>query len=176
MVRFIRSKSAYRYFLAKINRAGTFNDCYSFGRQYDATPAARVTALLAQRCEKEPDTDALERYAKVTGESELSQSEKGLSILATVGSTSPFIGLFGTVWGIMEAFIGIGKYGSPNLAVVAPGIAEALVCTAAGLVVAVPAVIGYNHFVGRVREEARRIETAAEIVLSLHRRFASGVR
>jgi biopolymer transport protein ExbB len=70
----------------------------------------------------------------------------GMGILATIGSTSPFVGLFGTVWGIMNSFIGISKSQTTNLAVVAPGIAEALLATAIGLVAAIPAVIIYNHF------------------------------
>ena len=68
------------------------------------------------------------------------------SVLATIGATSPFVGLFGTVWGIMNSFIGISKSQTTNLAVVAPGIAEALLATAIGLVAAIPAVIIYNHF------------------------------
>jgi biopolymer transport protein ExbB len=70
----------------------------------------------------------------------------GMGILATIGSTSPFVGLFGTVWGIMNSFIGISKAQTTNLAVVAPGIAEALLATACGLAAAIPAVIIYNHF------------------------------
>src|SRR4051812_1464425 len=70
----------------------------------------------------------------------------GMGALATIGSTSPFVGLFGTVWGIMNSFIGIAKAQTTNLAVVAPGIAEALLATAIGLVAAIPAVIFYNHF------------------------------
>ena len=70
----------------------------------------------------------------------------GMGLLATIGATSPFIGLFGTVWGIMNSFIGISKSQTTNLAVVAPGIAEALLATAFGLVAAIPAVIIYNHF------------------------------
>ncbi len=71
---------------------------------------------------------------------------RGLGLLATIGSISPFVGLFGTVWGIMNSFIGIAKSNTTNLAVVAPGIAEALLATAIGLVAAIPAVIIYNHF------------------------------
>ena len=70
----------------------------------------------------------------------------GMAMLATIGATSPFVGLFGTVWGIMNSFIGISKAQTTNLAVVAPGIAEALLATAIGLVAAIPAVIIYNHF------------------------------
>jgi biopolymer transport protein ExbB len=70
----------------------------------------------------------------------------GMGVLATIGATSPFVGLFGTVWGIMNSFIGISKSQTTNLAVVAPGIAEALLATAFGLAAAIPAVIIYNHF------------------------------
>jgi biopolymer transport protein TolQ len=76
--------------------------------------------------------------------------EKFLTFLATTGSTAPFIGLFGTVWGIMDSFRGIGQTGNASLAVVAPGISEALVATAIGLVAAIPAVVAYNHFVNKV--------------------------
>jgi biopolymer transport protein TolQ len=71
--------------------------------------------------------------------------------LATTGNTAPFIGLFGTVWGIMNSFVGIGRMGSANLAVVAPGISEALVATAAGLAAAIPAVIAFNYFMSKIR-------------------------
>jgi biopolymer transport protein ExbB len=71
---------------------------------------------------------------------------QGMAVLATVGATSPFVGLFGTVWGIMNSFIGISKAQTTNLAVVAPGIAEALLATAIGLAAAIPAVVIYNHF------------------------------
>jgi biopolymer transport protein TolQ len=83
--------------------------------------------------------------------SEITRLEKYTTFLATTGSTAPFIGLFGTVWGIMTAFKGIGETGSASLAVVAPGIAEALIATAIGLVAAIPAVMGYNHFQNRIR-------------------------
>jgi biopolymer transport protein ExbB len=81
----------------------------------------------------------------------------GMGLLATIGATSPFVGLFGTVWGIMNSFIGISKAQTTNLAVVAPGIAEALLATAIGLVAAIPAVIIYNHF-------ARVTKTYLELV------------
>jgi len=82
---------------------------------------------------------------------ELTQLGKTLPFLATTGNTTPFIGLFGTVWGIMNAFRGIGMRGSANLAVVAPGISEALIATAAGLAAAIPAVVAYNYFTNKVR-------------------------
>ncbi|MFQ5804461.1 MAG: MotA/TolQ/ExbB proton channel family protein [Candidatus Methylomirabilales bacterium] len=95
------------------------------------------------------------RYASLK---ELSQMERHLTFLATTGSVTPFIGLFGTVWGIINAFVGIGAAGSANLGAVAPGIAEALIATAAGLAAAIPAVIGYNYFVNRIRGIGTRLD------------------
>jgi biopolymer transport protein TolQ len=84
--------------------------------------------------------------------------DRNLGILATTGSVAPFIGLFGTVWGIMDAFQGIGLTGSASLAAVAPGISEALVTTAAGLAAAIPAVVGYNLLLARARRLGARID------------------
>jgi biopolymer transport protein TolQ len=83
--------------------------------------------------------------------SEISRLEKNLGFLATTGSTAPFIGLFGTVWGIMDAFRQIGIRGAASLATVAPGISEALIATAFGLLAAIPAVVAYNYFLGKIR-------------------------
>lgn len=94
--------------------------------------------------------DNLERSLKKASIDQNKRLERSLSFLATTGNTTPFIGLFGTVWGIMESFRGIGLKGSANLAVVAPGISEALIATAAGLAAAIPAVVAYNYFSQRV--------------------------
>lgn len=99
---------------------------------------------------------------------EIRRVEKGMSWMATTGSVTPFIGLFGTVWGVMDAFSGLGTAGAASLRVVAPGIAEALVTTAAGLFTAIPAVIFYNQFLQNIRDLAQRmdsfaLEVAAEI-------------
>ncbi|HEY8370232.1 MAG TPA: protein TolQ [Thermodesulfobacteriota bacterium] len=90
--------------------------------------------------------------------SEITRLERFLGFLATTGSTTPFIGLFGTVWGIMTSFIGIGRAGAATLAVVAPGIAEALIATAVGLAAAIPAVISYNYFLTRVKVLATEMD------------------
>ncbi len=95
--------------------------------------------------------DNISRALRRATTSEITRLEKYTTFLATTGSTAPFIGLFGTVWGIMTAFKGIGESGSASLAVVAPGIAEALIATAIGLVAAIPAVMGYNHFQNKIR-------------------------
>jgi biopolymer transport protein ExbB len=88
---------------------------------------------------------AASRFAEIA-RAEARRIRLGMGPLATIGATSPFVGLFGTVWGIMNSFIGISKSQTTNLAVVAPGIAEALLATAFGLAAAIPAVIIYNHF------------------------------
>jgi len=98
---------------------------------------------------------------------EVRHVEKGMSWLATTGAVSPFIGLFGTVWGIIDAFSGLGSAGAASLRAVAPGIAEALVTTAAGLFAAIPAVIFYNHFLQNIRDLAQRLDTFALEVTAL---------
>ena len=108
-----------------------------------ATHEARLSAGIAG------DGGIKERAASRFAEISRAEGRRirvGMGLLATIGSTSPFIGLFGTVWGIMNSFIGISKAQTTNLAVVAPGIAEALLATAIGLAAAIPAVIIYNHF------------------------------
>jgi biopolymer transport protein TolQ len=96
--------------------------------------------------------------------------EKYLTFLATTGSTAPFIGLFGTVWGIMTAFRNIGATGSANLATVAPGIAEALIATAMGLFAAIPAVVAYNFFIHRVRVVTKDMENfSTDLINSIER-------
>jgi biopolymer transport protein TolQ len=95
--------------------------------------------------------DNIKRSLRRAVNMELTGLGRALPFLATTGNTTPFIGLFGTVWGIMNAFRGIGLKGSANLAVVAPGISEALVATAAGLAAAIPAVVAFNYFHNKVR-------------------------
>lgn len=116
-------------------------------------------------------TETIERAIKKAAASELSRLERFLSFLATTGSTAPFIGLFGTVWGIMIAFRRIGQTGSASLAVVAPGISEALIATAVGLFAAIPAVIAYNHFVSRLREVNGDLDSFATDLLNLLSRY-----
>jgi biopolymer transport protein TolQ len=102
--------------------------------------------------------EKVRRRLEETAAGEAEKLDKNLGILATTGSVTPFIGLFGTVWGIMNAFQGIGLTGSASLAAVAPGISEALVTTAAGLFAAIPAVIGYNLLLARARRLGARID------------------
>jgi biopolymer transport protein TolQ len=105
---------------------------------------------------------------------ETQRLEKYLTFLATTGSTAPFIGLFGTVWGIMDAFRGIGQTGSASLAVVAPGISEALVATAIGLAAAIPAVMGYNHFLSKVNVLVGEMDNFSQEFLNIVERMERG--
>lgn len=115
--------------------------------------------------------DNVERAMNRACGSETSKLEASLGFLATTGSASPFIGLFGTVWGIMDTFKGIGARGSATLAVVAPGISEALIATAAGLAAAIPAVIFYNYYLNQNREMALDMDNFASELLNIVERF-----
>ncbi|HEU5321261.1 MAG TPA: MotA/TolQ/ExbB proton channel family protein, partial [Methylomirabilota bacterium] len=153
-------------------------------RKYRESPLAQIYAAAYQEVAGIPEVvdpviddgdeglsrerlEAVDRAMRRAAALEVSQLERYLPFLATTASATPFIGLFGTVWGVMSAFHGIGAQGSANLAVVAPGISEALVATAAGLGAAIPAVIGYNYFVNRVKHWATEMEGFALDLLNL---------
>lgn len=111
--------------------------------------------------------DAVHRAMRVALNREVDELETNLSFLATVGSTSPYIGLFGTVWGIMNSFRSLGVAQQATIASVAPGIAEALIATAMGLFAAIPAVIAYNRFSNHVERLISRYETFTEEFISI---------
>jgi biopolymer transport protein TolQ len=111
---------------------------------------------------------------QVAAGEEVRRLEKGMSSLATIASVSPFIGLFGTVWGVMDSFAGLGDAGAASLRAVAPGISEALVTTAAGLFAAIPALIAYNHYLHNIRAVAARMtDFAAEFVAKVETLYSS---
>ena len=118
----------------------------------------------------EGDIDNVERALRRTATNELTSLETMLPFLATTGATAPFIGLFGTVWGIMNSFIGIRNEGSAGIEAVAPGIAEALIVTAIGLLAAIPAVMAYNYFVRRIRVLEAEMEAFQNDYLNIVRR------
>ncbi|EJL80542.1 TolQ protein [Polaromonas sp. CF318] len=119
---------------------------------------------LRERHITDPGTllDGARRAMRASYQRELDAIESNLSFLATVGSVSPYVGLFGTVWGIMHAFTGLAALEQVTLATVAPGIAEALVATAIGLFAAIPAVVAYNRFSHDIDRVANRLETFIE--------------
>ena len=107
------------------------------------------------------------RILEISGDRELKLIEKNFTFLATVGSTAPFIGLFGTVWGIMNSFQSIAISRNTSLAIVAPGIAEALFATALGLLAAIPAVVAYNKFSSDYKKYGQRIENFSKRFISI---------
>ncbi len=137
-------------FLKSYNSSRDIKSLFIASRSLALSPFANIfRSTYADGLRDRAETKRmLRRYEAL----ESAKLEKYLSFLATTGSTTPFIGLFGTVWGIMNAFRGIGAAGSASLAVVAPGIAEALITTAAGLAAAIPAVIAYNYYLSRARQ------------------------
>lgn len=120
-----------------------------------------------------PAVVGAQRAMRVAESRELEKLEGNLSFLATVGSTSPYVGLFGTVWGIMNSFLSLGQMQQASLAVVAPGIAEALIATAMGLFAAIPAVIAYNRFSDGVDRVAATYENFREEFTTLLERHSS---
>ncbi len=114
--------------------------------------------------------DNLQRALNKAIDQEVSALEDRLTVLATIGSTGPFIGLFGTVWGIMSSFQQIGVTGTANLAVVAPGISEALIATAIGLAAAIPAVVFYNHFLTLLKKQELTLTTFSSDFLNIAKR------
>ncbi|MBI4690923.1 MAG: MotA/TolQ/ExbB proton channel family protein [Nitrospirae bacterium] len=163
----------YRYFSKANRETDIFLRTYRAGRDtkgllhvtktIDLSPLANIFKFTFS--ETVSDRAEIKRSLRRYGALESAKLEKYLSFLATTGSTTPFIGLFGTVWGIMNAFRGIGAAGSASLAVVAPGIAEALITTAAGLAAAIPAVIAYNYYLSRARQMIIEMEDFSEELL-----------
>ena len=178
--RFVRTFREARRFsvvlaAAKKHRDSALAQLYAAGGQELAT--ALGGAEGADRFFDESDEgvgaerlDSMSRAMRRAATAEVARLERYLPFLATTASAAPFIGLFGTVWGVMSAFHGIGTQGSASLAVVAPGISEALIATAAGLAAAIPAVMGYNFFVNRVKHWAVEMEGFALDLLNLFAR------
>ena len=169
--------------LARIRRANedferefwagkNINELYAdAAKRADGSPMARIFAsgmreFLKLRERRVTDAGALldgaRRAMRASFQREMDAVEANLSFLATVGSVSPYVGLFGTVWGIMHAFVGLANMTQVTLATVAPGIAEALVATAIGLFAAIPAVIAYNRFARDIDRIAIQLETFIE--------------
>ena len=165
------------YAAAKKHRGSPFAQLYLAGGQEMAATVGG--AEIAERMLEEADEglpperlDAINRAMRRAAGREIERMERYLPFLATTASSAPFIGLFGTVWGIMTSFQNIGAQGSANLAVVAPGISEALIATAAGLGAAIPAVIGYNFYVNRVKYWASEMDGFALDLLNAFARSA----
>ena len=129
--------------------------------------AAMVELLKTKRQSSSVQAARVGRILEIATDNEMRKIEKNFTFLATIGSTAPFIGLFGTVWGIMNSFQSIAISRNTSLAIVAPGIAEALFATALGLLAAIPAVVAYNKFNSDSRRYFSRIENFSKRFLSI---------
>lgn len=145
--------------VAQLFRAG-YAEIQRFGKLQNPGTSKNGSPMLSM-------VDVVDRTLKKTMIDQGNRMEKAISFLATTGNTTPFIGLFGTVWGIMEAFRGIGMKGAASLAVVAPGISEALIATAAGLAAAIPAVVAFNYFSSKLTNFRAEMDLFSADLLSL---------
>lgn len=156
-------------FLKAFRRSKNLSEVNEAARKYQGSPLAalfqsgfkEIAHLSRSNPQNSINSSKLETLSRVltkASNAEVSRLEKMMSFLATTGSVTPFIGLFGTVWGIMNAFQKIGIVRSASLVTVAPGIAEALIATAFGLFAAIPAVIAYNHFLHRIKNLITEME------------------
>ncbi|MBC7743407.1 MAG: protein TolQ [Bdellovibrionaceae bacterium] len=191
---FKKLKAANEIFDQQFWKMSSLDDLFEKVGAHQASPHARVfkaayvemkkiaeSPLLNKTGQQETDSpqlsgiDNLERSMHKAIETEVGEMESRLTVLASTGSTGPFIGLFGTVWGIMNSFHQIGKTGSASLAAVAPGISEALITTAVGLVAAIPAVIIYNHYISLIRKEEMSLNNfSADFLNIVKRNFFKG--
>ena len=164
-----RQSKAFKPVFGKCLRAGQLQEVIDAARLHPDSHVAQVVSagLLEYEAARQTVTDPTARFELVNSELEHSKVEtlirmkRGLGVLATIGSTAPFIGLFGTVVGIISAFRGIAATGSGGMAAVSGGIAEALVATVLGILVAIPAVVAYNLFTGRLEQFQVEINKAS---------------
>ena len=171
-----RTKAANDEFEREFWAGRNLNELYADAtRSSDASPMERIFAagmreFFKLREKRVADAsgllDGARRAMRASFQRELDVIESNLSFLASVGSVSPYVGLFGTVWGIMHAFVGLSNLQQVTLATVAPGIAEALVATAIGIAVAIPAVAAFNYFQRRIKTTLGNAEALEHIVLS----------
>jgi biopolymer transport protein TolQ len=169
-------------FLVVFKKSRNLNDVGEAAKAFQASPLASIFQAgfkeMAYLAKNNPQgtpggasLDNLSRALTKASNGEVAKMEKMLSFLATTGSVSPFIGLLGTVWGIMDAFLRINITRSASLLSVAPGIAEALVATAVGLFAAIPAVIAYNTFLHRIKDHITEMEDFSLELLSIAERL-----
>ena len=170
---FRRARSQSRAFLRAFRKAARLQEIGAVSEQYKPSPLVNVFDEVYETYRRQTggygpprNITALERTAQSAASEALTFMEQRLSWLATIAATAPFVGLFGTVMGIVKAFQGLGTAGAATLRAVAPGVSEALITTAAGLVVAVPAVVAYNQFSARIREFGSRMDDFARELLN----------
>jgi biopolymer transport protein TolQ len=160
-----RANMQSRRFLRAFRKATRLQDIAAVSEQFKPSPLVNVFDDVYETYKRQTggfgpprNITTLERAAMSASSESLTILEERMSWLATIGAVSPFVGLFGTIMGIVDAFHGLGTAGAATLRAVAPGVSEALITTAAGLIVAVPAVVAYNQFSARIREFGARID------------------
>jgi biopolymer transport protein TolQ len=158
-----RARSQSGRFVRAFRKSQRMQDIASVADQFRPSPLVGVFEGAVQEFKRQMgmtggihNLPAIQRAMQVASSEEITRLERNVPWLAITGAVTPFIGLFGTVWGIIDAFHGLGTAGAATLRAVAPGISEALVTTAAGLAAAIPAVIAYNLIIGSIREMASR--------------------
>ncbi|MBV8205573.1 MAG: MotA/TolQ/ExbB proton channel family protein [Acidobacteria bacterium] len=162
MLRRARAQSS--RFLRAFRKAARLQDVAAVAEQFKPSPLVAVFETAYDELRRTGGAPgprgftSVQRAAQIGSSEELTRLERRLPWLATTGAVTPFIGLFGTVWGIIDAFQGLGNAGAATLRAVAPGISEALITTAAGLAAAIPAVIAYNQFQQSIREIGARMD------------------
>jgi len=158
---FRRSRTQSARFVRAFRKTSRLNEIAAVADQFRPSPLVAVFEGAVDEIKKSggaPKLTSIQRATQIAASEELTRLESKLPWLATTGAITPFVGLFGTVWGIIDAFHGLGTAGAATLRAVAPGISEALITTAAGLVAAIPAVIAYNIFSAQIREFGSRMD------------------
>ena len=155
-----RARTQSGRFLRAFRKAQKLQDVMAVSEQFKPSPLVPVFehGFEEYRRQGALRITAVQRATQIASSEELTRLERRLPWLATTGAVAPFIGLFGTVWGIIDAFHGLGNAGAATLRAVAPGVSEALITTAAGLFAAIPAVIAYNQFTHNLREFGARMD------------------
>jgi biopolymer transport protein TolQ len=155
---FSKATGESRKFIRAFRKATRLHEISALAETYKSSPLAQVFVEVYETYKRQTggsgpprNITALERSAQTASSESITNLERRMTWLATIAATSPFVGLFGTVMGVVDAFHGLGTAGAATLRAVAPGISEALITTAAGLFVAVPAVVAYNQFTARIR-------------------------
>jgi len=178
---FRRARVQSNRFMRMFRKSERLNEVAAVVEQFKPSPLVAVFEGAYGELRKQTSypirMTALQRATQIAASEELTRLESRLPWLATTGAVTPFIGLFGTVWGIIDAFHGLGTAGSATLRAVAPGISEALITTAAGLFAAIPAVIAYNAFTSQIREFGARMDDfSLELINEVERAQAGSTR
>jgi len=171
---FSKATGESRRFIRAFRKATRLHEISLITGDYKVSPLAQVFEDVYETYKRQTggigpprNLNTLERSAQTAASTAITSMERRMTWLATIASASPFVGLFGTVWGVVDAFHGLGTEGAATLRAVAPGISEALITTAAGLFVAVPAVVAYNQFSARIRVFASAVDDFSRELLNM---------